>query len=78
MSLTCPNVPETVAVALGNVVHAQTPAALAALYPGATKTPTANFSAVVGGHTLQFSKGRPFVTSPALLAALTAQNAPIV
>ena len=78
MSLTCPNVPDTIAVAVGNVVHAHTVAQFNTRFSGQTKTPTANFSAVICGHTLQFRKGVPFVNNPALLAALTAQNAPIV
>ena len=79
MSLTCPNVPDTVAVAIGNIVQAHTPAQLSTLLgAGAIKTPTASFSAVVRGHLVQFVKNVPFVTDPALLAALTAQTAPIV
>jgi len=30
------------------------------------------------GHTLSFTRNIPFVTTPALLAALSAQSAPIV
>ena len=79
MSLTCPNMPETVPVVIGGVVQAHTPAMLTALYGAANiKTPTTSFSAVVGKHTLSFRKGVPFVTNPAMLAALVAQNAPIV
>ena len=79
MSTTCPNVPDTVAVAIGAIVQNHTPAQLAAYFgAGAIKTPTADFSATVGGHTLQFRKGMPFVTNPALLAVLAAQTAPIV
>ena len=79
MSLTCPNVPETIPVAIGGVIQSHTPAMLTALYGGSNlKTPTANFSAHVNGHTLSFRKGVPFVTSAALTAILTAQNAPVV
>ena len=79
MSLTCPNVPETVPVAIGSVIQGHTPAMLTSLYgAGNLKTPTANFSANVGGHTLSFRKGVPFVTNLSMLAALLAQNAPIV
>lgn len=78
MSLTCPNMPETIAVAVGKVIQPNTPAQLIAAFPGNTKTPTANFAAHINGHTLAYTKGVPFVTTPALLAALTAQNAPIV
>jgi hypothetical protein len=78
MSLTCPNVPETIPVVIGNVVQSQTPAQLLAAFAGNVKTPTANFSAHYNGHTLSFRQGVPFVTTPSLLAALTAQGAPIV
>ena len=78
MSQTCPNVPETVSVAIGSVVQSLTPAQMTTQFAGNVKTPTANFSAHVNGHTLSFRKGVPFVTNPALLAALTAQNAPII
>lgn len=78
MSLTAPNVIETIPVAVGNTVLAQTAAQFNTRFAGNTKTPTANFAAHFQGHTLSFRKGVPFVTTPALLAALTAQNAPIV
>ena len=78
MSFTCPNVPETVPVASGGVIQSTTPAQFLSAFAGNVKTPTANFAAHVNGHTLSFRKGVPFVTTPALLVALTAQNAPIV
>lgn len=78
MSQTCVNVPETVPVAIGGVVQSLTPAQVNTQFSGNTKTPTANFAAHVNGHTLAFRKGVPFVTNAALLAALTAQSAPIV
>lgn len=78
MSLTCINVPETIPVAIGSVVQSFTPAQLNAQFAGNTKTPTANFSAHLNGHTLAFRKGVPFITTAAMLAALTAQNAPII
>ena len=78
MSITCPNVPDVIPVAIGGVIQSLTPAQLNTQFSGNTKTPTANFSAHVNGHTLSFQKNVPFVTSPTLLALLAAQNAPIV
>jgi hypothetical protein len=78
MTLTAPNVPETVPVAIGNVVQAHTPAQLSTLYGSAVKTPTKNFNMVYNGHTLAFIAGRPFTADAALLAALTAIIAPVV
>lgn len=78
MSLTCPNMPDTVSVAIGNVVQANTPAQLIAAFPGNTKKPTASFALHFNGHTLAFTKNVPFVTTPQLLAALLAVSAPIV
>ena len=78
MSLTCPNVPDVIPVAIGGVIQSLTPSQLTTQFSGNTKTPTTNFSAHVNGHTLSFQKNVPFVTTPALLALLVAQNAPIV
>ena len=78
MSLTCPNMPDTVSVVVGNVVSASTPAQLIAAFPGNTKKPTANFALNFYGHTLAFTKNVPFVTTPRMLASLAAVNAPIV
>ena len=78
MSLTAPNVVETIPVAIGSTIVAHTATQFNTRFAGNTKTPTANFSAVYQGHTLSFRKGVPFVTNPALLAVLTAQNAPII
>lgn len=79
-TLTCPFVPDTipVAVAGGAVVQQNSPAQLLAAFPGSTKTPTVSFSMHFQGHTLSFTKNVPFVTTPALLAALTVMSAPIV
>ena len=78
MSLTCPNVVDVIPVAIGAIVQSLSPSQLVSQFAGNTKTPTANFSAHVNGHILSFQKNVPFVTNPALLATLTAQNAPIV
>lgn len=78
MSLTCPNIPDVIPVAINGVVQALTTAQFNTRFSGNTKTPTANFSAHINGHTISFQKNVPFLTNPALLAALTAQNAPIV
>jgi len=78
MSLTCPNVPDTIPVAIGSVVQQQTPAQFATQFAGKYKTPTANFSAHYNGHTLTFQKNVPFTYDAQLLAALVAQGAPIV
>ena len=78
MSLTAPFVADVVPVVFGNVIQTQTPAQVIALFPSTSKTPTANFSSSFNGHTLSFAKNATFVTTPALLVALTSQNAPIV
>ena len=79
MSFACPNVPDTVAVVLNGVIQNHTAAQLVTLMgASAVKTPSSDFSAVIGGHLISFRKGVPFVTNPALLAALSAQTAPIV
>jgi hypothetical protein len=76
--LTCPFVPDTIPIAIGGVVQSNTPTQLLAAFPGNTKTPTASFSMHFQGHTLSFTRNVPFVTTPALLAALVAMSAPIV
>ena len=78
MSITCPNVPDLVPVAVGSVIQNHTTAQLSTRFAGNVKTPTAPFSAHINGHTLTFQKNVPFVTTPAMIALLTAQNAPIV
>ena len=79
MSITCPNVPELIPVAIGNVIQMHTTAQYSAYFgAGNVKTPTAPFSAQINGHTLSFRKGIPFVITAAMLIALTAQIAPII
>ena len=78
MSLTCINVVDVIPVAFGSVIQSLSPAQFLTQFVGNTKTPTANFSTHFNGHTLSFQKNVPFVTTAALLAALTAQSAPIV
>lgn len=78
MSTQCPNVPETIPVAINGIVQSQTIAQFSAQFAGQFKTPTADFSSHVNGHTLSFKKNVPFLTDAKLLSALTAQSAPIV
>jgi hypothetical protein len=78
MADTIPFVPDTVPVIQNGVLSSKTPAQLIAAFSSNSKTPTKNFSVHFNGHTLSFQKNVPFVTTPDLLAALTAQNAPIV
>lgn len=79
MTIGAPNVADTVPVAIGSVVQNHTPAMLSTLYgAGNIRTPTKNFSIRYNGHTLSYQKNVPFVVDAALLAALTAVNAPVV
>ena len=78
MTFQCPNVQDVIPVAVNGVIQSQTIAQFSAQFAGQFKTPTADFSAHVNGHTLSFKKNVPFVHNTALLAALTAQSAPIV
>jgi hypothetical protein len=80
MALGTPYIADTIPNAVGNGQMQQlTTAQLTTQYgAGNIKTPTKNFSITVGGHTIHGYAGVPIVTNPALLAALTAANAPVV
>lgn len=70
---------DTLSHAVGNGQLQQlTPAQLTTKYgAGNSKTPSANFTMKFQGQTMHFYKNVPFVTTPDLLAALTAANAPV-
>lgn len=80
MPVGTPYLKDTIPHAAGNGQHQELSAAgLAAKYGAANvKTPTAHFSVNIKGHHFTGRKGIPFVTTPELLAALTATGAPIV
>jgi len=80
MPLGTPYMADTIAHAPGNgQMQELTPAALTTKYgAGNVKTPTADFTITVKGHTFTGRKNVPFVTTPEMLAALTAAGAPIV
>jgi len=70
---------DTLSHAVGNgQVQQFTPAQLTTKYgAGNIKTPSATFTLKFQGQTMHFYKNVPFVTTPDLLAALTAANAPV-
>ena len=78
MTFQCPNIPDVIPVAINGIIQSQSIAQFSTQFAGQFKTPTADFSAHVNGHTLSFKKNVPFVSDAKLLAALTAQSAPIV
>ena len=80
MPLGTPYLTDSIAHVAGNGQHQElSSAALSTKYgAGNVKTPTANFTVNVKGHIFSGKRNVPFVTSPEMLAALTAAGAPIV
>ena len=79
MPVGTPYLKDTTAHAAGNGQHQEMSlASLVAKFGAANiKTPTANFTVNIKGHHFSGRKGVPFVTTPELLAALTAAGAAI-
>lgn len=72
-------IPDLIPSVVGNTVAAQTVAQMTATYgAGNIKTPTKDFSLNVNGHLVDYRKGVPVVTNPALTALFTLHNCPVI